>query len=75
MKPPALKLKVLEPFLVIRQNRLDDVRIEDFDIRVRVKGGGYTSQLYGNETFQHQQFVCSGCNFFLSQQIPSPNFF
>merc|ERR1719384_2187692 len=46
MKPPALKLKVLEPFMVIRQNRLDDVRIEDFDIRVRVKGGGYTSQLY-----------------------------
>merc|ERR1719384_1280969 len=47
MKPPALRLKVLEPFLILRQNRnTQDVRIEDFDIRVRVKGGGYTSQLY-----------------------------
>jgi len=44
MKPPALKLKVLEPFLVLKQNKLADV--ENFDIRVRVKGGGYTSQLY-----------------------------
>lgn len=41
IKPETLRYKVLEPILLLGFPRFQGV-----DIRVRVKGGGYTSQLY-----------------------------
>merc|ERR1712071_447163 len=41
VQPEALRLKVMEPILLLGQPRFASV-----DIRIRVKGGGYTSQLY-----------------------------
>ena len=42
VQPELLRLKVLEPLLVLGPNRFQMV-----DIRCRVQGGGYTSQIYG----------------------------
>lgn len=42
VKPEILKLKVYEPILLLGSERFAGV-----DIRIRVKGGGYTSQIYG----------------------------
>eukprot|EP00163_Fabomonas_tropica_P008694 TRINITY_DN1842_c0_g1_i1.p1 TRINITY_DN1842_c0_g1~~TRINITY_DN1842_c0_g1_i1.p1 ORF type:complete len:144 (-),score=44.43 TRINITY_DN1842_c0_g1_i1:328-759(-) len=39
--PEILRYKVFEPILLLGRQRFADV-----DIRVRVKGGGYTSQIY-----------------------------
>ncbi|KNC77554.1 40S ribosomal protein S16 [Sphaeroforma arctica JP610] len=39
--PQILKLKVMEPLLILGKDKFADV-----DIRVRVKGGGHTSQIY-----------------------------
>merc|ERR1711907_271095 len=41
VEPEALRYKVWEPILLLGANRYSDV-----DIRIRVKGGGYTSQIY-----------------------------
>merc|ERR1712146_523587 len=41
VEPEALRFKVWEPILLLGANRYSDV-----DIRIRVKGGGYTSQVY-----------------------------
>merc|ERR1711862_433112 len=41
LQPDTLRLKVQEPFLLLGQRRFSGV-----DIRVRVKGGGVTSQIY-----------------------------
>uniref|UniRef100_A0A7S3TZR9 40S ribosomal protein S16 n=1 Tax=Strombidinopsis acuminata TaxID=141414 RepID=A0A7S3TZR9_9SPIT len=41
VKPEVLKLKVYEPILLLGSERFAGV-----DIRIRVKGGGYTSQIY-----------------------------
>jgi len=41
VQPQTLRVKVLEPLLLLGLPRFQGV-----DIRVRVKGGGYTSQLY-----------------------------
>mmetsp|Transcript_12084 Transcript_12084/g.30588 ORF Transcript_12084/g.30588 Transcript_12084/m.30588 type:complete len:150 (-) Transcript_12084:59-508(-) len=41
VKPEILRYKVFEPMLLIGNQRFCTV-----DIRVRVKGGGYTSQIY-----------------------------
>ena len=42
LQPELLRLKLLEPMLVLGAQRFQLV-----DIRVRVQGGGYTSQIYG----------------------------
>ena len=42
VQPSILRYKVLEPLLLLGQARFANV-----DIRVRVRGGGYTSQIYG----------------------------
>ncbi len=42
VQPSILRYKVLEPLLLLGKSRFDLV-----DIRVRVRGGGYTSQIYG----------------------------
>jgi ribosomal protein S9 len=42
LEPEILKFKVYEPILIIGKERFANV-----DIRVRVKGGGHTSQVYG----------------------------
>merc|ERR1712216_64553 len=41
VQPESLRFKVWEPVLLLGANRYREV-----DIRVRVKSGGYTSQLY-----------------------------
>merc|ERR1712086_500771 len=41
VQPETLKFKVWEPVLLLGANRYREV-----DIRIRVKGGGYTSQIY-----------------------------
>merc|ERR1712098_476253 len=41
VQPEGLRFKVWEPVLLLGANRYREV-----DIRIRVKGGGYTSQLY-----------------------------
>ena len=41
VNPPTLRVKVMEPVLLLGAERFAKV-----DIRVRVKGGGYTSQVY-----------------------------
>merc|ERR1711912_80673 len=41
VQPEQLRFKVWEPILLLGANRYSEV-----DIRIRVKGGGYTSQIY-----------------------------
>lgn len=41
MEPEALRFKVLEPILLLGRERFAHV-----DIRIRVRGGGHTSQIY-----------------------------
>lgn len=41
LEPASLRVKVWEPILLLGLKRF-----QDLDIRVRVRGGGYTSQLY-----------------------------
>merc|ERR1711898_67786 len=41
VQPETLRYKVWEPVLLLGTNRYAEV-----DIRIRVKGGGYTSQIY-----------------------------
>merc|ERR1719262_470310 len=41
IKPETLRAKVFEPILVLGKERFSKV-----DIRIRVRGGGYVSQLY-----------------------------
>jgi small subunit ribosomal protein S16e len=43
VNPPTLRVKVMEPVLLLGAERFAKV-----DIRVRVKGGGYTSQVYAD---------------------------
>jgi small subunit ribosomal protein S16e len=52
VKPEILKLKVYEPILLLGSERFAGV-----DIRIRVKGGGYTSQIYG----ERQQLLEAAC--------------
>ncbi|KAG5459538.1 MAG: 40S ribosomal protein S16 [Olpidium bornovanus] len=42
VEPDILKFKIYEPILLIGQDKFANV-----DIRIRVKGGGHTSQIYG----------------------------
>ncbi|KAJ4458621.1 putative 40S ribosomal protein S16-1 [Paratrimastix pyriformis] len=41
VQPEVLRYKVFEPILLLGRDKFADV-----DIRVRVRGGGYTSQIY-----------------------------
>merc|ERR1711976_11932 len=41
VQPESLRFKVWEPVLLLGANRYREV-----DIRIRVKGGGYTAQIY-----------------------------
>jgi len=42
VQPEILRLKAFEPLLVLGKERFANL-----DIRVRVTGGGHTSQIYG----------------------------
>lgn len=42
VEPELLRLKVLEPILLLGKHRFSGL-----NIRIRVKGGGHTSQIYG----------------------------
>jgi small subunit ribosomal protein S16e len=41
VQPEILRIKVYEPFLLLGQDKFSNL-----DIRVRVSGGGHTSQIY-----------------------------
>ena len=41
IEPEAMRLKVFEPVLIVGQEKFSNL-----DIRIRVKGGGITSQIY-----------------------------
>merc|ERR1712107_894182 len=41
VQPEALSFKLMEPVLLLGKDRFADI-----DIRIRVKGGGHTSQVY-----------------------------
>ena len=41
IQPESMRLKVFEPVLVLGQEKFSNL-----DIRIRVKGGGYTAQIY-----------------------------
>ncbi|AAK39784.1 40S ribosomal protein S16 (nucleomorph) [Guillardia theta] len=41
LQPETLKIKVFEPFFILRSDTFTDI-----DIRIKVKGGGHVSQLY-----------------------------
>lgn len=45
IQPESLRFKAFEPVMVIGRNK-----IKGMDIRVRVKGGGRVSQIYGKPT-------------------------
>lgn len=53
MEPEILRAKVYEPLLLVGKERLAGL-----DIRVRVRGGGHTSQVYGK--FDGLQFWIFG---------------
>lgn len=42
IQPEILRVKVFEPIMLLGKDRFKDV-----DIRIRVRGGGHTSQIYG----------------------------
>jgi len=41
IQPEALRLKVFEPVLIVGQDKFSSI-----DVRIRVKGGGITAQIY-----------------------------
>merc|ERR1712130_753586 len=41
IQPESLRLKAFEPVLILGEDKFSNL-----DIRVRVKGGGYTAQIY-----------------------------
>lgn len=45
VQPDTLRWKVMEPILLLGKQRFEAV-----DIRIRVKGGGHVSQIYGVHT-------------------------
>jgi len=45
IKPIALRWKAVEPFMVLKCHNMKGA-LEEFDIRVRVKGGGKAAQVY-----------------------------
>jgi len=41
IEPEILRVKVYEPFLILGEDKFKNI-----DIRIRVRGGGYTAQIY-----------------------------
>ena len=64
VEPDLLRYKVFEPILLLGRERFSIM-----DLRIRVKGGGYTSQIYGgccqlfpfSTAQQQQQQHPAGC--------------
>ena len=50
IEPEGLRMKVCEPLLILGADKF-----KELDIRVRVRGGGYVSQLYAI-----RQAICRG---------------
>ncbi len=46
VQPDTLRWKVMEPVLLLGKHRFEAV-----DIRIRVKGGGNVSQIYGGRLY------------------------
>jgi len=68
LQPELLRAKMLEPLLVLGQQRFSLV-----DIRVRVQGGGYTSQIYAIRQAIAKSIVAfyQKCSCYFSQNIQS----
>lgn len=47
-----LRLKVFEPILILGKQRFANL-----DIRIRVKGGGHTSQIYGMQGYSYCSYL------------------
>ena len=56
VEPEMLRYKVFEPILLLGRERFANV-----DIRIRVKGGGFTSQIYGAR-FPSASLLFRGCH-------------
>lgn len=69
LQPQGLRSKVLEPLLLLGNERFADV-----DIRVRVKGGGYTSQVYAIRQAISKALVAyyQKCEYSLIKQPATP---
>ena len=59
VEPRALQYKLQEPILLLGKDRFADI-----DIRIRVKGGGHTSQIYAIRQALSKVILC----FFLLRQ-------
>ena len=54
VEPEMLRYKVFEPILLLGRERFAIM-----DLRIRVKGGGYTSQIYGAADFSCASPLCT----------------
>ena len=54
VQPDILRLKAFEPVMLIGRHKL-----KNLDIRIRVKGGGHVSQIYGKEPQYLKSLACS----------------
>lgn len=54
VKPEILRHKAFEPIFVIGRQRL-----KNLDIRLRVRGGGHVSQIYGEPSRDAAAFLAS----------------
>jgi len=54
LMPETLRYKIFEPVLLVGTEKFKEV-----DIRVRVRGGGNTSQVYGEHPSPHVHLLCA----------------
>ena len=54
VQPETLRLKAFEPILILGKERFANL-----DIRIRVSGGGHTSQIYGAIKTSLFIYICS----------------
>ena len=66
VEPKALQYKLQEPLLLLGKDRFADV-----DIRIRVKGGGHTSQIYAIRQALSKSLVAyyQKCKFEYTEEI------
>jgi ribosomal protein S9 len=64
VRPEILRYKVFEPILLLGRAKFANI-----DIRIRVKGGGYTAQIYGMSCHAKKLFLFL-CLIFLRSYSP-----
>lgn len=57
VEPEPLRAKVLEPVLLLGADRFNAL-----DVRVRVRGGGFSSQVYGEQPLRSRQRALGGAS-------------